>query len=99
MSSETKIDEKIKVTTTEPSSYNVLFINDDVTPMDWVVALLKSVFRHSETSATEITMKVHNEGSAVVGTYKFEIAEQKTTEAITASRQHGFPLKVKVEET
>lgn len=99
MTTESKIDEKIKKTTQEPSVYNVIFLNDDVTPMDWVTALLKQLFRHSESSASHLTMKIHNEGSAVVGTYQFQIAEQKSTEAVAASRQHGFPLKVKIEET
>lgn len=93
-----KIDEKIKITTKEPSDYNVIFLNDDSTPMEWVVELLKILFKHTTASAEALTMVIHNEGSAVVGTYKYEIAEQKAAEATTASRNHGFPLQVKMEE-
>jgi len=92
------IDEKIKHVTKEPSKYNVIMLNDDSTPMEWVVELLKKIFRHSSESAEFLTMTIHTEGSAVVGTYKYEIAEQKTVEATNASRNHGFPLALKMEE-
>jgi len=92
------IDEKIKRTVKEPKKYNVIMLNDNATPMEWVIGILKEIFRHSDADAEALTMKIHTEGSAVVGTYKYEIAEQKSIEAINASRNHGFPLQVKVEE-
>lgn len=92
------IDEKIKQVVKEPSKYNVIMLNDDATPMEWVIGVLKEIFRHSDADAEALTMNIHVEGSAVVGTYKYEIAEQKSAEAISASRNHGFPLQVKVEE-
>jgi ATP-dependent Clp protease adaptor protein ClpS len=92
------IDEKIKRTVKEPSKYNVIMLNDDATPMEWVIGVLKEIFKHSEADAQALTMKIHNEGSAVVGTYKYEVAEQKSVEAVSASRNHGFPLQLKVEE-
>lgn len=93
-----KIDEKIKITTKEPSKYNVIMLNDDVTPIEWVIGILKQIFRHSDFSAEDLTMTIHNEGSAVIGTYKYEIAEQKSLEAVNASRKQGFPLQLRVEE-
>jgi ATP-dependent Clp protease adaptor protein ClpS len=93
------IDEKIKRTVKEPSKYNVIVLNDDSTPMEWVIGILKEIFKHSDASAESLTMKIHNEQSAVVGTYRFEIAEQKSAEAISASRNHGFPLQLKIEES
>jgi ATP-dependent Clp protease adaptor protein ClpS len=93
-----KIDETIKHVVKEPGKYNVIMLNDDQTPMDWVIEILKQIFKHSDASAETLTMTIHNEGSAVIGTYKYEIAEQKTVEAINASRNHGFPLQLKVEE-
>lgn len=93
-----KIDETIKHVVKEPGKYNVIMLNDDHTPMDWVIEILKQIFKHSDASAETLTMTIHNEGSAVIGTYKYEIAEQKTVEAINASRNHGFPLQLKVEE-
>ena len=92
------IEEKIKRTVKEPSKYNVIMLNDDATPMEWVIGVLKEIFKHSDTDAEALTMKIHNEGSAVAGTYKYEVAEQKSVEAVSASRNHGFPLQLKVEE-
>lgn len=92
------IDEKIKRIVKEPSNYNVIMLNDNATPMEWVIGVLKEIFRHSDADAEALTMKIHNDGSAVVGTYKYEIAEQKSSEAVSASRNHGFPLQLKVEE-
>lgn len=95
---EVVIDEKIKRIVKEPPKYNVIMLNDDATPMEWVMGVLKEIFKHSDTASESLTMTIHNEGSAVVGTYKYEIAEQKSVEAVNASRNHGFPLQLKVEE-
>ena len=92
------IDEKIKLSIQEPNDYNVIMLNDDATPIEWVIELLKGVFKHSDSAAEALTMKIHNENSAVVGTYKYEIAEQKSVEAMTLSRNNGFPLQLKLEE-
>jgi ATP-dependent Clp protease adaptor protein ClpS len=82
----------------EPSKYKVIFVNDDKTPMEFVVALLVSIFKHSNDSAIDITMKIHNEGSGIAGIYNFEIAEQKALDATMTSRNSGHPLVIKVEE-
>lgn len=81
----------------EPSKFKVIVCNDDVTPVEFVVSLLISVFRHAQNSALELTMQIHNEGSAVVGIYSYEIAEQKGLDATTISRNNGYPLLIKVE--
>lgn len=94
---EIKIDEKIKIDITEPKRYKVLFLNDDKTPIEFVIELLMSVFKHSRESAEQITLTVHHEGSAVVGVYTYEIAEQKGVEATHLARQAGFPLQIKVD--
>jgi len=98
MNTEVVIDEKIKREIKEPSEYNVVMLNDDGTPMEWVVQVLQDIYRHSLTSAQELMLTIHNDGAAVVGTYKYEIAEQKALETVNASRNNGFPLKCKVEE-
>ncbi len=92
-----KIDEKVKTIITEPKRYKVIFLNDDKTPIEFVTELLMTVFRHTEETAKDITLKVHNEGSAVVGVYSFEIAEQKGVEATHLARQAGFPLQIKID--
>ena len=98
MTTDVDIDEKIKLDIKEPSNYNVIMLNDDATPIEWVMGILKEIFKHSTSDAESLTMKIHNEGSAVAGTYKYEIAEQKSAESVNASRNNGFPLNLKVEE-
>lgn len=93
-----QIDEKIKIKLTEPKKYKVLFLNDDHTPIDFVIDLMISIFKHTQETAKDLTLKVHNEGSAVVGIYNYEIAEQKGLEATQTARQAGFPLQVKVDQ-
>lgn len=94
---EVKIDEKIKTIITEPRRYKVIFLNDDKTPIEFVIELLMTVFKHTDETAKDITLKVHNEGSAVVGVYTFEIAEQKGVESTHLARQAGFPLQIKID--
>lgn len=93
-----KLDEKVKIKVSEPKKYKVIFLNDDKTPIDFVIELLTSVFKHTQETAKELTLAVHNDGSAVVGTYSFEIAEQKTSESISISRQNNFPLQIKIDQ-
>jgi len=92
-----KIDEKIEKRIEEPSKYKVIMLNDDATPMEWVTDVLKVIFKHSQQTSEQIMLQIHNEGAAVVGIYVYEIAEQKTHEAINASRERGFPLQLRVE--
>ena len=78
-----------------PPRYNVVIFNDESTPMEWVVDILVDIFKHSETTAQQLMLTVHETGSAIAGTYSFEIAEQKSTEAVTLSRASGHPLQLK----
>jgi ATP-dependent Clp protease adaptor protein ClpS len=100
MSTETVIEKKKQTVRQikEPSKYKVIVCNDDVTPMDFVIFMLISIFKYSREQAVELTMSVHNQGSAVAGIYGFEIAEQKATEATNLARNNNFPLILKVEE-
>lgn len=82
----------------EPKKYKVIICNDDVTPMDFVIAMLMSVFRHDQERAYNLTMTVHHQGSAVAGIYHYEIAEQKAIDGVNLARSHGYPLLIKVEE-
>ena len=93
-----KIDEKIQMKVEEPSKYKVIMLNDDTTPMEWVIDLMKMIFNHSQETAEQLTLTIHNEGSAVVGTYTYEIAEQKSVESTNASREHGFPLQLRLDK-
>jgi len=91
---ETEIDIDIP----NPGKYKVIITNDDSTPMDFVIALLMNIFKHSEQAATAITIKVHEEGSGVAGVYSYEVAEQKGIEGTLLARQHGWPLQITVEQ-
>lgn len=92
------LDEKIDHKLAKPKKYNVIFVNDEVTPMDWVIGILIEIFKYKDETAKDLTVKIHTQGSAVVGSYSFEIAEQKTAETITLSRNQGYPLVAKIEE-
>ena len=91
------LDEKVEQIILEPEMVKVIMLNDDVTPVDYVVELLIKIFKHTQDSAKEITLKIHTEGSSVVGSYSYEIGEQKTKEAIEDARSRGFPLQVRME--
>jgi len=92
------LDEKIKIDKDEPNKYKVIFLNDNSTPMDFVVSVLKEIFKHTAETAENITMTIHNEGSGIVGTYTYEIAEQKSVETTNIARNRGFQLQVRLEE-
>jgi ATP-dependent Clp protease adaptor protein ClpS len=90
-----------EVTTTNiktPNRYKVIVLNDDYTPMEFVIVMLMTIFKHSQDSAVALTIKIHNEGSAVAGIYNYEIAEQRGLDATQFAREHGHPLVVRVEE-
>lgn len=86
--------EKIK----EPPRYKVIVLNDDVTTMEFVVAMLMLIFKHHQDSAMKLTMDIHNNGSAVAGIYTHEIAEQKVLDATSMARENGYPLVIKAEQ-
>lgn len=91
--------EKIKVRTDikAPSMYNVIFMNDNSTSMEFVILCLETFFNHSPETAYELTLKIHNEDMAIVATLPFEIAEQKSIETVQLARKNKFPLQVRVE--
>jgi ATP-dependent Clp protease adaptor protein ClpS len=93
----TKTKIQTKTNLQPPSMFNVIYINDDVTTMEFVIETLKSIFNHSEESAYKLTVKIHEDGSSVVSTLPYEIAEQKGVEATLLARNNGFPLNVKLE--
>jgi ATP-dependent Clp protease adaptor protein ClpS len=94
---ETVVEEKTKGFIEEPGFYKVILLNDDVTPMEFVIEVCQKIFKHDHVSATNITMTIHHEGAAVVGVYPYEIAEQKGIETTVQARNNGFPLQVKIE--
>jgi len=87
-----------KPRTKKPPMYQVLLLNDDFTPMDFVVDILSQYFQKSEPDATRIMLAVHHEGQGICGIYSFEIAESKMNLVRQTSRDHGHPLKCIMEK-
>ena len=100
MSIETKIEtnEKTVVSVQPPKLWKVVFLNDDKTPMEFVVEVLMRIFKHDESNSKDLTLEIHNTGSAVVGIYNYEVAEQKGLETTQLAKANGFPLQVTLEE-
>ena len=99
MTSQADTITKTKATSTlqEPGMYKVLFLNDDVTPMDFVIQVLVEFFKHNSERASSIMQQIHNNGSGVAGIYTYEIAEQKGVETTVFARENGYPLQIKIE--
>lgn len=98
MSVEVDTQEKISISLQPPKLWKVVFLNDDLTPMELVIELLTQIFKHSESRAKEITLEIHETGSGIAGVYTYEIAEQRGIEATTIARKNGSPLRITVEQ-
>lgn len=97
-STDIQLDEKIKIKATEPKRWKVILLNDDSTPMEFVISILIEIFKHTQTTAKDIMLQVHETGSGVAGVYSFEIAEAKAVEATNSARTSNHPLQLKLEE-
>ena len=84
--------------TKPPKLYKVMLLNDDFTTMEFVIEVLRIFFSKSTEQATQIMLKVHNEGSAVCGVYTKDVAETKVEQVSAFSTQHGHPLRCHMEE-
>jgi ATP-dependent Clp protease adaptor protein ClpS len=78
--------------------YDVIFLNDNITTMEFVVKVLKQIYNKTPEQALTITGKIHDDGQGIVGSYVHEVAEQKGIETTLAARQENFPLQVKVKK-
>ena len=83
----------------EPPLYRVVLINDDYTPMEFVVDILESIFGMERTRATQVMLEVHTKGKGVCGVYNFEIAETKVAQVMGIAQQHQHPLLCTMEES
>jgi len=84
--------------TKKPNLYRVMLLNDDYTPMEFVVHVLQRFFGLTHAHAVELMLVVHQKGSGVCGVYTYEVAETKVTQVIDFSRQHGHPLQCTMEK-
>lgn len=89
-----KVTEQIK----PPSMYKVILLNDDYTPMEFVVDVIQRFFRKTREQATQIMLKVHTEGVGVCGVYPQDIAETKVNQVLAHAREHQHPLQCTMEE-
>lgn len=96
-STQKSLDVRDRVRVKRPQIYNVIFHNDDFTPMDFVTFVLRDIFFLGAVKAYEIMMKIHTEGSAIVGQYDYDTASSKADLTISRAREEGYPLNVTVE--
>ena len=89
---------KTRPKTKKPSQYRVLLLNDDYTPMEFVVGLLMGVFKRTQEEATKIMLDVHQNGIGVCGIYTFEVAETKVAQVLDAAKRSDHPLKCTLEK-
>jgi ATP-dependent Clp protease adaptor protein ClpS len=88
-----------KVVLKPPPLYKVMLLNDDYTPMDFVVVVLQTVFAMSREKATQVMLQIHREGMGVCGTYTREVAAAKVDQVLDIARRHQHPLQCTMEET
>ena len=82
-----------------PPLYRVLLINDDFTPMEFVVDILETIFSMERTRATQVMLEVHTKGQGVCGVFSYEIAETKVAQVMGLAKQHQHPLLCTLEQT
>lgn len=89
---------KTRPKTKRPSMYKVLMLNDDYTPMEFVVHVLQGYFRMSVDQATNVMLMVHQKGVGVCGVFPYEVAETKVTQVMDYARKHQHPLQLTLEK-
>jgi ATP-dependent Clp protease adaptor protein ClpS len=94
----TGIVAKTRPKTKKPSLYKVLLLNDDYTPMEFVIHILEKIFTKSREDAVEIMLHVHRHGVGICGLFTFEVAETKVTQVIEFARRHQHPLQCTMEK-
>ena len=89
---------KSRPKTKKPSMYKVLMLNDDYTPMEFVIHVLEQFFSKSQDEATKIMLHVHQKGVGVCGVFTYEVAETKVNQTMDMARQHQHPLQCTIEK-
>ena len=95
---DTGVVTRVKPTTKKPSMYKVLLLNDDYTPMEFVVYVLERFFNKQSEEATQIMLHVHQRGVGICGVYSYEVAETKVTQVMDFARQNEHPLQCTLEK-
>jgi ATP-dependent Clp protease adaptor protein ClpS len=89
---------KTRPVTKKPSLYKVLLLNDDYTPMEFVIHVLERFFSKGREDATKIMLHVHQKGVGVCGVYTYEVAETKVTQVMDLAKEHQHPLQCRMEK-
>jgi ATP-dependent Clp protease adaptor protein ClpS len=89
---------KTRPKTKKPSLYKVLILNDDYTPMEFVVHILEKIFNKNREDAVQVMLHVHRHGVGICGVFTFEVAETKVAQVIEFSRRHQHPLQCTMEK-
>ena len=95
---DTGIAIKTRAKTKKPSMYKVLMLNDDYTPMEFVVHILERIFNKTHDEATTIMLHVHQKGVGVCGVFTYEVAETKANQVMDLARQNQHPLQCTIEK-
>ena len=95
---QTGVVTKTRAKTKKPSMYKVLMLNDDYTPMEFVVHVLERFFAKPREEAVQIMLHVHRHGVGICGVYTFEVAETKVAQVIELARRHQHPLQCTMEK-
>ena len=95
---ETGVATRTRPKTKKPSNYKVLMLNDDYTPMEFVVLVLQNFFSMGIEDATRVMLQVHQQGVAVCGVFTYEVAETKVTQVMDLARQNQHPLQCTIEK-
>ena len=98
MATKTTTKAVVKTKTFKPTPYRVVLLNDDVTPMDFVVVILVEIFGHNTKNAVKIMLNVHKNGRGICGVYSKEIAVSKQEAVLMAAKNSNFPLQCIIEE-
>jgi ATP-dependent Clp protease adaptor protein ClpS len=93
----TRLKNDPRLSIAEPPMFKVIFVNDEITTMEFIVEVLKNIFNYNEEESVNTMRRIHEEGAAVVAVFPFEMAEQKGIETTVLARNNGFPLQVKLE--
>ena len=94
----TGVIEKVKPKTKKPSMYKVIMLNDDYTPMEFVVHVLERFFAMNTEQATQVMLRVHRRGVGICGVFPYEVAETKVTQVMDFAREHQHPLQCTLEK-
>ena len=93
----TSVVTKTKPKVKKPALYKVLLLNDDYTPMEFVIMLLESVFRKSQEEAARIMLHVHQRGVGICGVFTYDVAETKVNQVMDMAQRHEHPLQATME--